>query len=312
MDGEPKTKIARLKDTTETSKIKGESAAIKPSNSFTSPWHLSDVVLIVEGRKFHVHKCILSMNSPFFDRMFSSDFKEKSAKEIKLPKKSAKEFEELLKMIYNDHKTSMITYNNFEFLLKLAQEYQMDKIKKCCDHYMKLKLSKENCLHFCQVADQYDLSDELKRRCVKEAKWLPLSAIEESTHFVQMSSTSPTLDNQILIEKIKLLEEFKEILDSYYKTCCDLVKSIYCSAATTVNHTIACYSSDHPPEEQISRFIYDCESCTHWLEENWPSRTTLYGRIKPDTDILLSLARKYKSKENEKSPLPWWISRLTK
>ena len=40
------------------------------------------------------------MWSPVFERMFSSEFKEKSMAEIELPGKSAKEFEVLLSIIY--------------------------------------------------------------------------------------------------------------------------------------------------------------------------------------------------------------------
>ncbi|KXJ05425.1 Kelch-like protein 15, partial [Exaiptasia diaphana] len=68
---------------------------------FTSPWHFSDVVLLVEDRKFHVHKAILSMWSPVFERMFSSEFRERSAPEIPLPGKSAKQIDALLNLMYS-------------------------------------------------------------------------------------------------------------------------------------------------------------------------------------------------------------------
>ena len=37
---------------------------------FSVPWHLSDVVLVVEDKKFYVHKGTLSMWSPVFEKMF--------------------------------------------------------------------------------------------------------------------------------------------------------------------------------------------------------------------------------------------------
>lgn len=60
---------------------------------FSQPWHFSDVVLSVEGTKFHVHKSTLSMWSPVFEKMFTSDFAEKDAEEIELPGKKSREVE---------------------------------------------------------------------------------------------------------------------------------------------------------------------------------------------------------------------------
>ncbi|KAK3745868.1 hypothetical protein QZH41_013210 [Actinostola sp. cb2023] len=71
----------------------------EPSGAFSSPWHFSDVVLIVEGQRLHVHKSTLSMSSPVFEAMFTSDFKEKTALEIPLPGKRADEVEVLLNLI---------------------------------------------------------------------------------------------------------------------------------------------------------------------------------------------------------------------
>jgi len=69
-------------------------AAQEPGQEFSKPWNQSDVVLIVDGQHFHVHRAILTMFSPVFSRMFSSDFKEKDADEIPLPEKKAAEIRE--------------------------------------------------------------------------------------------------------------------------------------------------------------------------------------------------------------------------
>lgn len=60
---------------------------VKPC--FSEPWEDSDVILVVEDEKFHVHRLILSMNSPVFKTMFKSEFKEASSNEISLPGKKA-------------------------------------------------------------------------------------------------------------------------------------------------------------------------------------------------------------------------------
>jgi len=79
----------------------GVSNVAKLDREFSAPWHFSDVVLVVEDRQFHVHRSTLSMWSPVFETMFTSEFKEKTSPEIPLPGKRASEIEALLKLLYS-------------------------------------------------------------------------------------------------------------------------------------------------------------------------------------------------------------------
>ena len=45
---------------------------------FSAPWKSSDVVLVVEDQRFHVHQNILLLWSPVFEKMFGSEFQEKN------------------------------------------------------------------------------------------------------------------------------------------------------------------------------------------------------------------------------------------
>lgn len=76
---------------------------------FSQPWHFSDMVLSVEGTNFHVHRSTLSMWSPVFEKMFTSEFAEKDANEIALPGKKADEVEVLLKIVYSHGKAQQVT-----------------------------------------------------------------------------------------------------------------------------------------------------------------------------------------------------------
>lgn len=58
------------------------------------------MILVVEDEKFHVHRLILSLNSPVFRAMFKSEFKEGSSNEIPLPGKKADEMLDFLMKIY--------------------------------------------------------------------------------------------------------------------------------------------------------------------------------------------------------------------
>ena len=64
---------------------------------FLEPWKLSDVVLVVEDQKFHVHRSFLAVWSPVFEKMFTSEFKEKNNDELPLPGKKASKIKQLLR-----------------------------------------------------------------------------------------------------------------------------------------------------------------------------------------------------------------------
>ena len=72
-------------------------------NPFKCPTCESDVVLVVEGEKLFVHKSVLSLHSPVFRTMFTADFAEKDAKEIKLPGKKYDAMVQFLLQMYPLH-----------------------------------------------------------------------------------------------------------------------------------------------------------------------------------------------------------------
>ena len=73
---------------------------MEAKHCFSDPWEDSDVILVVEDEKFHVHCLILSMNSPVFKTMFKSQFKEATDNEISLPGKKAIGVLDFLKKLY--------------------------------------------------------------------------------------------------------------------------------------------------------------------------------------------------------------------
>lgn len=69
---------------------------------FLEETHLTDIALVVEGKKLFVNKAILAVASPVFNTMFYSNFKEKNAKEVSLPNKKYDDMVTFLKSIYPD------------------------------------------------------------------------------------------------------------------------------------------------------------------------------------------------------------------
>ena len=86
---------------------------------FSEPWEDSDLILVVEDDKFHVHRQILSIHSPVFKAMLNSQFKEATAKEIPLPGKKASEFLDFLKQLYVKENAGVTSKGLTELCLQL-------------------------------------------------------------------------------------------------------------------------------------------------------------------------------------------------
>ena len=178
----------------------------KPELDFSNPWKMSDLVLVVEKKRFHVHRTILSMCSPVFDRMLSSDFKEKTATEIPLPGKKADEIEELLRSIYPYVEHRICEENSFS-LLELSCEYQLDRLKARCEKYFMYKsMTNDEALEFVVMAQRHQLSNELIQRCMQrfvsqETNWETLKKNE------LFSQLEPRYSQQLVEERVKYLEK---------------------------------------------------------------------------------------------------------
>ena len=172
---------------------------------FTQPWKLSDVVLVVEGEKFHVHRAVLVLCSPFFEKMLTSDFQEKEKKEIPLRGKKANEVKELLQVIYptvERKPPDEIKEENCHYLLSLAHEYQMAAITQRCEDFI-VKIMKESF----SVKKDPDIIAELVFAQTYNLKTLKQASIE-----LAQSLALPELKKQKGYDKIdpKNLQEIME------------------------------------------------------------------------------------------------------
>ena len=149
---------------------------------FLELWKLSDLVLVVEKQKFHVHRGILAFWSPMFEKMFTSEFKEKNKDEIPLPGKKASEVKTLLLMMYPSLEEKQVTKANCYFLFELAHEYQIESIARKCEAQMAsmVKRRMENdVLDMLIYGQKYELKT-LISTCIHEARRLTL--MELKTH----------------------------------------------------------------------------------------------------------------------------------
>ena len=147
---------------------------------FAEPWKLSDVVLVVEDQRFHVHRGTLAFWSPVFEKMFSTEFKEKNNDEILLPGKKASEFEEMLRIMYPSLEEKLVTKINCYFLFELAHEYQIEDIQKCVNLMVSMvKDRRENdVLRMLIYAQKYQIKS-LISTCIFEARRLTLKELTQ-------------------------------------------------------------------------------------------------------------------------------------
>ena len=152
------------------------------SLDFSQPWKLSDVVLVVEDERFHVHRAMLAFWSPVFEKMFTSEFQEKGKNEVPLPGKKASEIKEMLQLIYPSVTERAITEENCYFLVKLAHEYQMEAIVTRCEDFMvdKVKVKPKNSVVADLVfAQSYEL-EKLKLASLNQAQCLSLEELKKN------------------------------------------------------------------------------------------------------------------------------------
>ena len=106
---------------------------------FSEPWEDSDVVLVVEGKEFHVHRCILSLQSPVFKAMFNGNFKDSTQEKIELKDDKHEAMLLFLKLLYpsnmlHDVITAGvdITNENVLSIVELADKYEAKNVIKQC------------------------------------------------------------------------------------------------------------------------------------------------------------------------------------
>ena len=179
---------------------------------FSKPWKLSDVILLVEEEKFHVHRGVLALSSPVFEKMFSSEFQEKDKNEVTLPDKKASEVEELLLMLYPSVAEKQITEENCYFLVNLAHEYQIGAIVRRCEDFMVelVKTRPKDCVIAMIFAQKYELA-KLKKAGIEQAYYLTLEELKNDKMYNQIEKKDLIdIMEGIMLRQDKELEKFKQ------------------------------------------------------------------------------------------------------
>ncbi|EGT45284.1 hypothetical protein CAEBREN_29380 [Caenorhabditis brenneri] len=113
----------------------------------------TDAVLVVDGKKLHVNKTLLSCHSDYFNTLFNSEFKEKSMEEIGIKEVDFEHFAAVLSLI---HPNPIIpTEYNAEKLLELADRFLLPAAKLNVELFIGTTLMDKH--EKLRIADKYDL-----------------------------------------------------------------------------------------------------------------------------------------------------------
>jgi hypothetical protein len=109
---------------------------------FSQSWNDSDVVLVVEGKEIHVHRYMLSLQSPVFKALFNGNFKDSKQEKIELK------------------------YDKYEAMLLFIQLLYPQNV---LDGYKdEVYINNENVIQILEIADKYTAINIIKQ-CVKRA-----------------------------------------------------------------------------------------------------------------------------------------------
>ncbi|CAO4359792.1 unnamed protein product [Caenorhabditis nigoni] len=117
----------------------------------------TDGILVVEGKKLHVNKALLSCHSDYFNTLFNADFKEKSMPEIEIEDVKFEDFATLLSLVQKDPIEP--TVDNAGRLLELSERFMLTAAKRHVEHF--LILSEMSNFEKLELADGFGLNSLL-------------------------------------------------------------------------------------------------------------------------------------------------------
>ena len=119
-----------------------------------------DVILKVNGREFHAHRCVLASCSSVFDRKFNVHKTMKESVEVENVK-NYEVFHLVLTYMYTG-KISLEKQTVAD-ILDIAHLYSINKLKNYCSEFLERYLRLNNCLKVAELSTRYHLVDLSKQ-----------------------------------------------------------------------------------------------------------------------------------------------------
>ncbi|CAO4367269.1 unnamed protein product [Caenorhabditis nigoni] len=125
---------------------------------------MTDMILIVEGKKLNVNKTFLSLHSDYFSTLFSANFKEGQMKEIEIKEVFYEDFGLLCSSFYPNQQFP--NDQTVEKLLEMASRFQVSSVVRIVEYHL-LNNSKIGYEKLLWLADEY-VMPKLLKKCVSQ------------------------------------------------------------------------------------------------------------------------------------------------
>ncbi|XP_066294030.1 kelch-like protein 5 [Branchiostoma lanceolatum] len=142
-----------------------------------------DIVLEVEGRRFHCHRAVLA-STPYFRTMLSSNFKESHSKVVKICGIHHRRFLKILGFLYEG--SIRIRKNNVQDILQAAHMLQIDMITGYCEKVIRSNLHPSNCIGVMRLGNLYGLSN--LEWAAKYEAMTHFSEVRQNEEFLSLST----------------------------------------------------------------------------------------------------------------------------
>ncbi|EFP09809.1 hypothetical protein CRE_21329 [Caenorhabditis remanei] len=125
--------------------------------------HFSDVVLVINAKKFYVSKLVsyLATHSPYFNTLLLGQFQESKKSEIKLTGIDEDDFQKYLEILYGEQAIDEFTV---EGILLVADMYDTPLVVRKCEEFL-LKKSKKSLKTKLRMSTRFNL-ELLKKKCL--------------------------------------------------------------------------------------------------------------------------------------------------
>ncbi|KAL4376071.1 hypothetical protein GQ457_02G003240 [Hibiscus cannabinus] len=124
---------------------------------------LSDVTFLVEGKIFYAHRICLLASSDAFRAMFDGGYRERDAKDVEIPNIRWDTFVLMMRYIYTGSVT--VEIDLAQELLKAADQYLLDGLKRLCEYTIAQDVSVENVMLMLELAEAFNATT-LREACL--------------------------------------------------------------------------------------------------------------------------------------------------
>lgn len=158
----------------------------------------SDITIMtaVKGQHFHLHKCILSINSPVFEAMFKNDMQEKIKNTVEIKDIRYDVLKEFFNFIYTGDADTW----HISELLAAAEKYCVLHLKTFCEESMASTLCGNNFIEFLKEAIVNN-AEKLKAHIIK---WISfqLECISRDPEFIEFGKQNPEVLLEIMQKSV--------------------------------------------------------------------------------------------------------------